>query len=124
MVDMINDMEKKFVLRPQMFENLMDETKTLWYNEYKKQTKLFGLIKLWNLKASGEYSDAFLNDNIVLGSMYRAKKTLWATRMEYEKILACSNDCIQYQKEYEDLDECKICAMSLGEKKARNHRME
>ncbi|KAL6276912.1 hypothetical protein ACE6H2_020513 [Prunus campanulata] len=44
--------------------------------------------------------------------MYEAKKTLSALGMSYEKIHACSNDCILYRKEYENATNCPTCGIS------------
>ena len=44
--------------------------------------------------------------------MYEAKKTLNSLGMEYEKIHACPNDCVLYQKELKDASLCPICGTS------------
>ncbi|KAL6279600.1 hypothetical protein ACE6H2_016481 [Prunus campanulata] len=50
--------------------------------------------------------------NTLPSSMYEAKKTLSALGMSYEKIHACSNDCILYRKEYENATNCPTCGIS------------
>ena len=52
--------------------------------------------------------DVLLDDNKVPPSMYNAKKMLSTLGMKYEKIHACPNDCVIYQKEYADLDEYPV----------------
>ena len=48
--------------------------------------------------------DMFLKKNEHLDRMYEAKKIMRFMSMNYEKIHACPNDCILYQKEYEHLE--------------------
>ena len=89
-----------------------------------KYTKLSALVKLYDLKARyGWFNKGFskllqlledmlpLNNEISL-SMYEAKKTLSALGMEYQKIHACSNDCILYRNQYKDAIACLTCGKS------------
>ncbi|CAL2230848.1 unnamed protein product [Prunus armeniaca] len=50
--------------------------------------------------------------NTLPSSMYKAKKTLSALGMSYEKIHACPNDYILYRKDYEDSTNCHTCGIS------------
>jgi len=44
--------------------------------------------------------------------MFEAKKILCPIGMEYEKIHACSNDCILYRKEFAELRSCPKCELT------------
>ena len=91
------------------------------YNGYKNFTNLSFLATLFNLKAkSGWKNSSFtdllktlrsilLDDNKVVARFYEAKKILSTLGMKYEKIHVCTNDCILYRKELEDLDKCLVC---------------
>ena len=100
-------------------------------------TKLFALIKLYNLKARFGWSDKSfskllemlgnmlpINNELPL-SMYEAKKTLNTLGMEYEKIHACPNDCILYRNELKNASSCPTCGTSrwkidkIGTKKGK-----
>jgi len=48
---------------------------------------------------------------------YDAKKILCPMGMEYKRIHACSNDCILYRKEFEDLKKCPKYGSSRYKKK-------
>jgi len=43
---------------------------------------------------------------------YEAKKILCPMGMQYKKIHSCSNDCILYRNDYEDLRRCHKCGLS------------
>ncbi|KAI5316350.1 hypothetical protein L3X38_036057 [Prunus dulcis] len=89
-----------------------------------KYTKLSALVKLYNLKAKHGMSDVCFTKllivqedllpqgNTIPSSMYKAKKTLSALGMSYEKIYASTNDCILYRKDYEDSTNYPTCGMS------------
>ena len=76
-------------------------------------TKMHAVLKLYNLKASNNWSDksftALLkllgdmlpDENELPRSCYQAKKLLCPMGLDVEKIHACSNDCILYRNEYE-----------------------
>jgi hypothetical protein len=51
-------------------------------------------------------------NNSIPNSTYKAKKLLCPLSMEVERIHACSNDCILYRNEYNDLDKCQKCNAS------------
>ena len=93
-----------------------------------KYTKLSALVKLYDLKARyGWFNKGFskllqlledmlpLNNEISL-SMYEAKKTLSALGMEYQKIHACSNDCILYRNQYKDAIACPLWKVKVENK--------
>ncbi|KAK6803468.1 hypothetical protein RDI58_001252 [Solanum bulbocastanum] len=45
-------------------------------------------------------------------SYYEAKKIIKELALSYNKIDACTNDCILYWKEDSQLDSCKVCGAS------------
>jgi hypothetical protein len=49
-------------------------------------------------------------DNELPTSMYEAKKVVYPLGLEVQKIHACPNDYILYRGDYENLNECPICA--------------
>jgi hypothetical protein len=79
---------------------------------------------LWNLKAKNGWSDTSFNgllevlrdmlpeNNLIPETVYKAKTTLKALGMEYEKIHAYPNDCILYRKEYVHATKCPTCNTS------------
>ena len=76
------------------------------------------LLKLFNLKENGGWSDKSFTklldllkemlpeDNNLPYHCYEAKKILCPMGLEYVKIHAFPNDCILYRKEYEKLVQC------------------
>ena len=68
------------------------------------------------IKAFQNYSNLLVKcyyySNELPLSIYEAKKTLNALGMEYEKIHACSNDCILYRNELKNASSCPICGAS------------
>ena len=42
-------------------------------------------------------------------SWYEAKKSITELELGHQKIDACKNDCILFQKEYEGREKCPIC---------------
>jgi hypothetical protein len=75
----------------------------VWY------TRLFAMVKLFQLKASNGWSDGSFKDlltllkdmlpqgNSVPGTVYEAKQIICLLDLEVEKIHACKNDCILYR---------------------------
>jgi hypothetical protein len=90
----------------------------VWY------TRLFAMVKLFQLKVSNEWSDGSFKDlltllkdmlpqgNSVPETIYEAKQIICSLGLEVEKIHAYKNDCILYRgEEYEDLEKCPICGL-------------
>ena len=119
-LDMINDADERFVDHPEQFETLLNDAKSPLYTGC-KFTKLSTLVRLWNLKAGGGWSNnsftvllEFLkellpDENKITTSIYETKKVLYSLGMEYTKIHACPNDCILYRKENANLESCPRC---------------
>ena len=49
-------------------------------------------------------------DNELPTTMYEAKQLVCPLGLEVQKIHACSNNCILYRGEYENLDACPVCS--------------
>ena len=49
-------------------------------------------------------------DNELPTIIYEAKQLVCPLGLEVQKIHACSNDCILYRGEYENLDACPVCS--------------
>ncbi|XP_063941271.1 uncharacterized protein LOC135149475 [Daucus carota subsp. sativus] len=95
------------------------------------------LVKLYNLKAKYQVSDACFSELLLLvGSMLpegnnfpssfsEAKKSLCALGMEYEKIHVCPNDCLLYRGERdEDEASCRICQASRWKLNKKGEELE
>ncbi|XP_057249977.1 uncharacterized protein LOC104893596 [Beta vulgaris subsp. vulgaris] len=127
--DMIHVVEENFDGNPAMFETLLSDSEKPLYNGCTKYTRLSSVLKLYNLKVGGGWSDASFTllleavkdmlpeDNVLPGCTYEAKKILSTMGLRYEKIHACPNDCILYRNEYESLDDCPVCNTSRYKKK-------
>ncbi|CAL2266214.1 unnamed protein product [Prunus armeniaca] len=123
-VDMCEGAQEHFTENPEEFKKFLEEAGKPLYLGCHKHTKLSGLVKLYNLKARHGMADNCFTDMLIkVGdlllidqelplSMYEAKRTLNALGLKYEKIHACSNDCILYRKKYHDLTSCPKCGLS------------
>jgi hypothetical protein len=98
----------------------------VWY------TRLFAIVKLFQLKASNRWCDGsfkhlltLLKDmlpqcNSVPKTVYEAKQIICPLGLEVKKIHTCKNDCILYHgEEYEDLEKCPIYGLDRF-----NHRKD
>jgi len=119
----MHDVDEYFVDHPHLFESLKnDAEKPLYVGS--KFTNLFAVLRLYNLKAKNGWSDKSFtsllkllkdmlsSENELSDCTYEAKKIMRSMRMNYEKIHACPNDCILYQKEYKHLAKCPRCVRS------------
>lgn len=87
-------------------------------------SKLSIVVKLLHIKSVGRWSnESFdmllktLRDILPVGSTlpdtyYDAKKIIKDLGLSYEKIDACSNNCMLYWKDEEKLHVCKVCGVS------------
>ncbi|XP_019248394.1 PREDICTED: uncharacterized protein LOC109227650 [Nicotiana attenuata] len=102
---------------------LKDFEQPLYQNS--KASKLSSLIKLLHIKSMGRWSnesftmllkmlkDELLPDGANLPkSYYEAKKIIQDLGLSYNKIDACTNNCMLYWKEDSLLDSCKVCGAS------------
>jgi hypothetical protein len=115
------------------YKKVIEESKRSFYHGCAAQyTRLFAMVKLFQLKASNGWSDCSFKDlltllkdmlpqdNAVLKTIYEAKQIICPLDLEVEKIHACKNDCILYRgPEYEDLEKCRICGLDRF-----NHRKD
>ncbi|XP_015168561.1 uncharacterized protein [Solanum tuberosum] len=112
-----NDEVKRF------YSLLKDLEQPLYQNS--KASKLSSLIKLLHIKSMGHWSnesfsillkmlkEELLDEGADLpNSYYEAKKIIRELGLSYNKIDACTNDCMLYWKEDSLLDFCKICGAS------------
>jgi hypothetical protein len=86
-----------------------------------RYTRLFAMVKVFQLKVSNGWSDGSFKDlltllmgmlpqiNSVPEIVYEAKQIIYPLGLEVEKIHACKNDYILYRgEEYKDLEKCPI----------------
>lgn len=128
---MLRDLEEDFGNDKQycVFENLYEDCNKELYPGCAKFSKLKGVLKLYNLKASNGWTDksftALLqtlkeilpDGNEIPRNAYEAKKMLCPVDLEVQRIHACPNDCILYRNEYEDHHECPKCGASRYSRK-------
>ena len=100
-----------------MFERLVSNAEKPLYNGCTKFTRLFAVLKLYNLKAGNGWSDKSFTellalmkdmlpeDNVLPNRTYEAKKMLYSIGMSYDKIHACPKDCVLFRNEYASLNE-------------------
>jgi hypothetical protein len=109
-----------------------DSNKSFYHGCAVQYTRLFVIMKLFQLKASNGWSDGSFKDlltllkymlpqgNVVPRTVYEAKRNICLLGLEVEKIHACKNDCILYRgDEYEDHEKCHICGLDWF-----NHRKD
>jgi hypothetical protein len=119
----------KFAKYRKMIE---DSTKLFYHGCATQYTRLFTMVKLFQLKASNRGSDCSFKDllmllkdmlpegNTVAETVYEAKQIVCLLDLEVEKSHTCRNDCILYHgPEYKDLDKCPICELDR-----LNHRKD
>ena len=82
------------------------------------------VLSLVNVKARYGWSDKSFSsllqvvhdmlpeENTLPKSYYQAKKILCPMGIEYQKIHACSNDCILYKHEFQEMPNCPRCGVS------------
>ena len=108
-----------------MYDTLQTDSKKPLYPGCKNSlTLLSAVLSLVNIKARYGWSDKSFSsllqvvhdmlpeENTLPKSYYQAKKILCPMGMEYQKIHACSNDCILYRHEFEEMHKCLRCGVS------------
>jgi hypothetical protein len=98
-----------------------DSKKPLYHGCAAQYTRLFAMVKNFQLKASNGWSDCSFKKllmllknmlpqgNAVPETVYEAKQIIYPLGLEVEKIYTCKNDCILYHgPEYKDLEKCPI----------------
>jgi hypothetical protein len=115
------------------YKKMIEDSKKPLYHGYVAQyTRLFVMVKLFQLKAIHRWSDCgfkelltFLKDmlpqgNVVPETVYESKQVIYPLGLEVEKIHVCKNDCILYHgPKYKDLEKCPICGLDQF-----NHRKD
>ncbi|KAH0712416.1 hypothetical protein KY289_008375 [Solanum tuberosum] len=115
--------EEPNVEAKRFYSLLKDLEQPLYQNS--KASKLSSLIKLLHIKSMGRWSNVsfsmllkMLKEELLPNGAdlpnlyYEAKKIIRDLGLSYDKIDACSNDCMLYWKEDSLLDSCKICGAS------------
>jgi hypothetical protein len=115
------------------YKKMIEDSKKLFYLGCATQyTRLFTMVKLFQLKVSNAWSDYSFKDlltllkdmlsqgNVVPETVYEAKQIICSMGLEVEQIHTCKNDCILYRgPEYEDLEKCHVCRLDRF-----NHRKD
>lgn len=127
-IDMVQAAHEEFTGDPDSFQKLIEDAEKPLYPSCSSHTKVSTLIRLFNIKEKGGWSDKSFTEllrevksmlppnNELPESMYEVKKTLNALGMEYEKIHACPNDCLLFRKDYKDDNTCRTCGASRWKK--------
>ncbi|XP_074350584.1 uncharacterized protein LOC141689948 [Apium graveolens] len=105
------------------FYRLVNEGRQPLYPESKNFTRLSFIVRLYQLKCIHGFSEAAFSDLLDLikeafpnvnvpSSFNSAKVMIKDLGLDYQKIHACSNDCMLFWAENEGLDICKKCKTS------------
>ncbi|XP_074313753.1 uncharacterized protein LOC141648947 [Silene latifolia] len=111
-----NDEAKKFY-------RLLEEGEQELYPGCKNFSKLSFIIRLFLYKSLHGISNTAFNDLLRLlrdmvpeakipGNFNEARKIVRDLGLDYNKILACRNDCMLFWKEFENAEECHKCHAS------------
>lgn len=119
-----------------VYKKLMEHALEPLYVGCKKYSKLSMTAKLYNLKMKDGWSengfdellellaDAFPNGNTLPSSAYAAKKVIKSLTLNYEKIHACTNDCILYWDKYANENTCPKCGTSRWKMDPKTNRVK
>jgi hypothetical protein len=113
------------------YKKMMEDSNKPFYHGCTAQyTRLFVMLKLFQLKVSNRCSDGSFKDLLTLlkdvllqgnkfpETVYEAKQIICPLDLEVEKIHAYKNDCILYHgHEYEDLKKCPIWGLNRFNRK-------
>ena len=124
---MVKDVYMEYEEKLDAFVRFLSDAEKPLFSGCKKYTKLSSLVRFFNLKTKHGWSDSnfsellsllkgtFPNGNEMPPSMYEAKKTLTTLGIGYEKIHACSNNCMLFRDDaYRSLQRCLICENQGG----------
>ncbi|XP_057246777.1 uncharacterized protein LOC130589520 [Beta vulgaris subsp. vulgaris] len=110
--------------QPRIFECMAEASQKPLYPGCTRYTKLTVVITLFNIKTKSSISecastsllqafgDMLPEDHKLPKSNYYDKKLMCPFGLEYQRIHACPNDCVLYQNEYANMDECRRCGKS------------
>ncbi|XP_050915599.1 uncharacterized protein LOC127130673 [Lathyrus oleraceus] len=116
--DMIRHIGESSYMKAHIYDILCNNKYASLYKGCTSFTRLSVLLKLFNLKAKGGWSDkSFIElldllkqmlpeDNNLRNHCYDSKKILCQMGLDYVKIQACHNDCILCRKKCGNLDQC------------------
>jgi hypothetical protein len=107
------------------YKKMIEDSKKSFYHGCATQyTRLFAMVKVFQLKASNRWSDYSFKDlltllkymlpqgNAVPETIYEAKSIIYPLGLEVAKFHTCKNDDILYRGcEYEDPEKCPICGL-------------
>jgi hypothetical protein len=116
-----------------MYKRMIEDSKKPFYPSCAlNYSRLFAMVKLFQLKASHGWSDGSFKEllgllkdmlpqgNTVPETVYEAKQIICPLGLEVEKIHACKNDCILCRgSDYQDLEKCPVCGLDRF-----NHRKD
>ncbi|WMV30216.1 hypothetical protein MTR67_023601 [Solanum verrucosum] len=105
------------------FSKLVEERKEELYPGCKNFSKLSFTIRLYLFKCIHKLTDVAFSDLLDLireafplaqipESFYKAKKVIKDLGLHYEKIHACTNDCMLFWNDNAKLDNCSVCGAS------------
>ncbi|XP_050915816.1 uncharacterized protein LOC127130901 [Lathyrus oleraceus] len=126
--DIIRDIGADAFKNANMVDTLRRDIEYLLCPGCKNFTRFLDVLRLFNLKARGGWTDKSFTEllellkemlpegNTLRDRTYEAKNILCPMSLDYVKIYACSNDCILYKKDFENLKECMRCRESRYKK--------
>ncbi|KAL5578957.1 hypothetical protein UlMin_011399 [Ulmus minor] len=100
------------------FDKNLEDAETPLYTGCGKYTKLSAIVVLYKLKNLNGWTDTSFNDllellhdmlpanNVLLNSMYSAKRFLRKFDLKYQRIDACVNDCCLFRGEKAEMNVC------------------
>jgi hypothetical protein len=131
---MLRDVEFQRVYTPSELARLkqfIEDSKKPLYPNCQKYSRLYGDIKLLQLKADHGWSyksfkhlldvlrDMLPEGNQIAESAYEAKKIICPLGIEVQKIHACKNSCVLFRGDYADLDKCPKCGYDRYKRKRK-----
>ena len=117
----MHDVEENLMDHPKILDSLKNDAETHLYVSCSKFTRLYVVLRLYNLKAENGLNnqnfttilqllkDMLSKDNELSDRTHEAKKILYSMSMDYERIHDFPSDCILYGNEYKSLEKCPVC---------------
>jgi len=122
--DMVHDVGEENFGRAHLYDSLKFDSEEELYLGCTNFTQLFAILKLFSLKASNGWTDKSFTKllkllkkmlqekNMLPIHNYEAKKIICLMGLEYQKIHACSNDCVLYRDKFVSVKACLTCGLS------------
>ena len=98
--------------RAYLYDSLKFDSEQELYPRCARFTELSATLKLYSLKVRNWWT----NNTLPIYNL-EAKKVLLPMSLEYQKIHACSNDCVLYREEFVSLKVCPTCDLLWFKKK-------